>query len=63
MHKKEGIKRASGASEKVFEVTTSRTSENTFLECRTNITFIINLQFEKKKCPYWNLFRLDGTVH
>ena len=40
MQKKEGIKPAGGASEKVFEVTPSRMSENGFEECRTNITFI-----------------------
>ena len=39
MQKKEGIKSASGASEKVFEVTPSRMSENVFLDSRTNITF------------------------
>ena len=40
MQKKEGIKPASGVSEKVFEVTPSGMSENAFLECRTNITCI-----------------------
>ena len=40
MQKKEGIKPASGTSEDVFEVRPSRMSENVFLECRTNITFI-----------------------
>ena len=40
MQKKEGIKSASGASEKVFEATPYRMSENAFLERRTNITFI-----------------------
>ena len=43
MQKKEGIKSAthsSRESEKAFEVTPSRTSENVFLECGTNIAFI-----------------------
>ena len=40
MQKKEDIKSASGASEKVFEVTPSRTSEKAFLDCRTNIKII-----------------------
>ena len=40
MQKKEGIKPASGANEQVFEVTPSRMSENAFLICRTNTTFI-----------------------
>ena len=40
MQKKEGIKSASGASKIVFEVTPSRMSENAFLECKTNITFV-----------------------
>ena len=40
MQKKEGIKPTSGGSEKVFEVTPSRMSENVFLECRTNIKSI-----------------------
>ena len=34
MQKTEGNKSASGASEKAFEVTHSRMSENAFLECR-----------------------------
>ena len=37
---------ASGASEKFAEVMPSRTSENTFLECKTIITFIC---FEMKQ--------------
>ena len=37
MQKKEGIK---PAREQVFEVMTSRMSEDAFLECTTNITFI-----------------------
>ena len=40
MQKKQGTKPASGASEKAFEVTPSRMSEDVFLECRTNISFI-----------------------
>ena len=40
MQKKEGMKPASGANDKCFEVTPSRMSENAFLECRTNITLI-----------------------
>ena len=40
MQKKEEIKPTSGASEKVLEVTPSGMSENSFLECMTNITFI-----------------------
>ena len=38
MQRKE--KPISEVRENVFEVTPSRTSENVFLECRTNITFI-----------------------
>ena len=40
MQKKEGMKPASGGSEKVVEVTPSRMSENVFLESMTDITFI-----------------------
>ena len=40
---KAGSEHASGASEKIFEFTPSRTSENALLESRENIMFIIDL--------------------
>ena len=40
MQKQGGIKPARAARKKAFEVTPSRMSENAFLECITNITFI-----------------------
>ena len=40
MQKKEGMKPASGESEKVFEVTPYSMSENAFFEYMANITFI-----------------------
>ena len=40
MQKKEGMKPASGASKKVFEVTPCSMSENAFFECMTNIVFV-----------------------
>ena len=59
MQKKEGIKPAYGASEKVFEVTPSRMSENAILECRTNITFI---QSYTKNYILYSLYSINIVV-
>ena len=45
--KKIGLEYASGAREKVFELTPSRTSENALLASEENIAFIIDLYREE----------------
>ena len=54
---KEGVKHASGANKKFFEVIPSGTLENAPLGYRTNITFIITFQFGKKQ-----MFLLESFV-
>ena len=61
MQKQESIKYARGESEKFFDVTPSRTAEYAFLECETNITFIINFWFEKNQVSLLESF-LDWVV-
>ena len=59
--KKVGLDHSSRASEKGFELTPSRTLENTFLASRANIAFIIYLYLEKEYISSMGSF-LNGLV-